>query len=253
MRTVIRTWLLALGLAHGSPAFADDVIVAVAASLVPPTTVLAGEFERASGDRIQIASGSTGALYAQAINGAPFDIFIAADAERPQRLVDAGIGIAATRATIALGRLALFSNDTETVAVDGLDALLEPTIRHIAIANPSVAPYGTAAQQTLEALGLWAANDTRIVRGESVAQTYAMIATGNAEIGFVALAQVVDAGHDPGNYFIVPVQYYAPIRHDAVVLSRARDHSAANAFHEFLLSATAQTTFESFGYLPADR
>jgi molybdate transport system substrate-binding protein len=253
MRTVIRTWLLALGLAHGSPAFADDVLVAVAASLVPPMTVLADEFERASSHRVRLASGSTGALYAQAINGAPFDVFVAADAERPQRLVDAGIGIATTRATIAFGRLALFSNEADIIAVGGLDALRDRTIQHIAIANPSVAPYGTAAQQTLEALGLWAADDTRIVRGESVAQTFAMIATGNAEIGFVALAQVVDAGRDPGDYFIVPAQYYTPIRHDAVVLSRARDYSAAKAFHGFLLSATAQKTFESFGYLLADR
>ena len=253
MRTVIRTWLLTLGLAHGLPVFADDVLVAVAASLVPPMTVLADEFERASGHRVQLASGSTGALYAQAINGAPFDVFVAADAQRPQQLVAAGIGIATTRATIAFGRLALFSNDAEIIAANGLDALRDSAIRHIAIANPSVAPYGAAAQQTLEALGLWAPDDTRIVRGESVAQTFAMIATGNAEIGFVALAQVVDAGRDPGDYIIVPARYYTPIRHDAVVLTRARDHLAAQAFHEFLLSAVAKTALESFGYLPAGR
>jgi molybdate transport system substrate-binding protein len=253
MRTVIRTCLLALGLAHGSSVLADDVLVAVAASLVPPMAALADRFGRASSHRVQLASSSTGALYAQAINGAPFDVFVAADAERPQRLVDAGIGIATTRTTIAFGRLALFSNDTESVAENGLDALRDRAIRHIAIANPSVAPYGAAAQQTLEALGLWDPSDTRIVRGESVAQTFAMIATGNAEIGFVALAQVLDGGRDPSDYLIVPAQYYAPIRHDAVVLSRARNHSAAHAFHEFLLSTTAQTTLESFGYLPAGR
>lgn len=253
MRTAVRTCLLALGLTHGSLVFADDVLVAVAASLVPPMTMLADDFERASGHRVQLASGSTGALYAQAINGAPFDVFVAADAERPQRLVDAGIGIATTRATVAFGQLALFSRDAEIVAASGLDALRDRAIRHVAIANPSVAPYGSAAQQTLEALGLWTPNDTRIVRGESVAQTFAMIATGNAEIGFVALAQVVDAGRDPDDYVIVPAQYYTPIRHDAVVLSRARDHSAAHAFHAYLLSAAAQSTLDSFGYLPATR
>jgi molybdate transport system substrate-binding protein len=248
MHTPIRLCLLALGLAQASLAAADDVLVAVAASLMPPMIPIAADFERTTGHTVELATGSTGALYAQAANGAPFDIFVAADSERPRRLAESGLGIPATRATVAIGRLVLFSRDTARIEDGGLDALRDETIRHVAIANPRVAPYGLAAQQTLEALDLWAPLSARVVRGESVAQTFAMIATGNAELGLVALAQVIGLEPDEGAWVIVPERLHAPIEQDAIVLSRARDHTAAQAFHAWLFSAGARTTLESFGY-----
>jgi len=248
MRSLVRLWLLASCVAHAPIAAADDVLVAVAASFMPAMASLAEAFEHATEHRVEIASGSTGALYAQASQGAPFDVFVAADAERPRRLADAGIGIDATRATIAFGQLVLFSSNATLIDARGLDALRDPNVRRIAIANPRVAPYGLAAQQALEALGLWDSSSPRIVRGESVAQTFAMIATGNAELGFVALAQVIGLTRERGAYTVIPQQYYAPIQQDAIVLTRARDHAAAFAFQAFLLSEPARATLESFGY-----
>jgi len=248
MRSLVGLWLLASCVAHAPIAAADDVLVAVAASFIPAMTSLAQDFEHATGHHVAIASGSTGALYAQASQGAPFDVFVAADAERPRLLADAGVGIEATRATVAFGRLVLFSSNATLIDAHGLDALRDATVNRIAIANPRVAPYGLAAQQTLAALGIWDASSPRIVRGESVAQTFAMIATGNAELGFVALAQVVGLTRERGAYAVVPQQYYAPIQQDAIVLARASDHAAAFALHAYLFSAPARATLESFGY-----
>jgi len=248
MRSAVRLWLLATCVAHPPIAAADDVLVAVAASFMPAMTSLAEDFGRATGHRVDLASGSTGALYAQARQGAPFDVFVAADAERPKLLADAGVGISTTRATVAFGQLVLFASNATIIETHGLDALRDMTVNRIAIANPRVAPYGLAAQQTLDALGIWDPSTPRIVRGESVAQTFAMIATGNAELGFVALAQVISLAHERGAYLVVPQQHYAPIQHDGIVLSRARDHAAAFEFHAYLFSAPARATLESFGY-----
>ena len=248
MRSAVRLCLLAICVARAPTAAADDVLVAVAASFMPAMTSLADDFERATEHRITLASGSTGALYAQARQGAPFDVFVAADAERPRRLAEAGVGIDATRATVAFGQLVLFSRDATLIDARGLDALRDTSVQRVAIANPRVAPYGLAAQQSLERLGLWDPSSPRIVRGESVAQAFAMVATGNAELGFVALAQVIGLGRERGAYTVVPQQYYAPLQQDAIVLARARDHAAAFAFHAFLFSDPARATLESFGY-----
>jgi molybdate transport system substrate-binding protein len=232
--------LALLGCTLATTATSDEALFAVAASFVPPLRAVADRFAEETPHTIRIASGSTGALYAQIVNGAPFDVFVSADAERPALLEAAGRGVAGTRSTVARGRLVL-------LGAHELEALTDPTVRRIAIANPAVAPYGLAARQTLEALGLWEPLATRIVRGESVAQTYAMIATGNAELGFVALAQVL-AADSPGDYIIVPEQYYAPIHQDVIVLDRARDNPAARAAAEFLRSDAAKTIIRRYGY-----
>jgi molybdate transport system substrate-binding protein len=240
--------LLALGLcAPVRLAVGDDVRVAVAASFIPPMEGVAAAFEAATDHSVTIVSGSTGGLYAQIVNGAPFDVFVSADAERPRLLEASGNGVAGTRATVALGRLVLLSYDPALVRERGLEALTDPAVRHIAIANPAVAPYGVAAQQTLEALGLWSSLATRLVRGDSVAQTYAMVATGNAQVGFVAMAQVL-AGDGTGAFVSVPESYYRPIRQDVIVLARAGENRAALDLRAYLLGTSGQDIIRAHGY-----
>ncbi len=239
--------LCALSVISARGALGDEALVAVAASFVAPMQAVAAAIEAETEHSITIVSGSTGGLYAQIVNGAPFDVFVAADAERPRLLEENGHGIAGTRATVALGRLVLLSGDTTLIDVHGLDALRDDAIRRIAIANPSLAPYGVAAQQVLEALGLWQALQSRLVRGESVAQAYAMTATQNAELGLVALAQVL--AHN-GNvaYVPVPAELYSSIRQDLIVLERARNNAAAWAVRDFLLATPGRAIVERFGY-----
>ena len=230
-----------------STALGDEALVAVAASFVAPMEAVAAAVEADTTHVVTLVSGSTGGLYAQILNGAPFDVFVAADAERPRLLESSGHGIAGTRATVALGRLVLLSSDTALIETHGLDALREASIRRIAIANPRLAPYGVAAQQTLETLGLWQQIQPRLVRGESVAQTYAMTVTANAELGFVALAQTLAHDADVA-YTRVPEELHAPIRQDMIVLDRARDNAAAQVVYDFLLSARGRELVEGFGY-----
>ncbi|NIW23536.1 MAG: molybdate ABC transporter substrate-binding protein [Gammaproteobacteria bacterium] len=228
-------------------ALSDEALVAVAASFVPPMEAVAAAIEAETTHTVTLVSGSTGGLYAQIVNGAPFDVFVAADAERPRLLDDGGQGLADTRTTVALGRLVVLSSDAALINAHGLDALRDDSIRRIAIANPSIAPYGVAAQEVLEALGLWQAVQPRLIRGESVAQTYAMTATANAELGFVALAQAL--AHD-GNmaYAHVPDNLHTPIRQDMIVLERARENAAARIVHDFLRGARGREIVERFGY-----
>jgi molybdate transport system substrate-binding protein len=234
-------------------ALGDEALVAVAASFVPPMEIVAAAVEADTTHAVTLVSGSTGGLYAQIVNGAPFDVFVAADAERPRLLEENGHGVAGTRTTIALGRLVLLSTDTALINARGLESLRDESVRRIAIANPSLAPYGIAAQQVLETLGLWQALQPRLVRGESVAQTYAMTATANAELGLVALAQAIAHAGDVA-YERVPDTLYAPIRQDTIILQRARDNAAARAVHDFLRSARGREIVERFGYgAPAGR
>ena len=243
----IRLFIALLGCVAGGSVAAENALLAVAASFVPPMEAVATAFTQETQHTITLVSGSTGGLYAQIVNGAPFDVFVAADAERPRLLEASGYGVAGTRSTVAFGRLALLSWDPDLVGELGLGALKSDTVRHIAIANPRVAPYGLAAQQALETLDLWESLAPRIVRGESVAQTYAMIATGNADLGFVALAQLSAPG-SIGGYVLVPESYYAPIRQDVIVLARARDNPAARAVRDYLLSGPAKDIIRSHGY-----
>lgn len=233
-------------------AYGDEALVAVAASFVAPMNAVAAAIEADTEHAVTVVSGSTGGLYAQIVHGAPFDVFVAADAERPRLLEESGHGLLGTRATVALGKLVLFSTDAELIRASGLDALRRDSVGRIAIANPRVAPYGVAAQQTLAALDLWQTLQPKLVRGESVAQTYAMTATANAELGLVALSQVVAAG-DNAFHVTVPEELYAPIRQDMIVLAKARNNAAALAVHDLLRSARGRALIASFGYgLPAE-
>jgi molybdate transport system substrate-binding protein len=250
MGTRSRALILAavlLGVASAQAAGADSATVAVAANFLAPLEALQRAFEHDGAHKLALVSGSTGQLYAQITTGAPFDVLLAADQETVAKLVADGRGDGSTRFTYALGTLVLFTRDAAKFAPLGLDTLRRPDFRWLAIANPELAPYGLAAQQTLQALGLWDTLQARLVRGQSIAQTFALAETRNADLAFVAMSQAIAYG-DPTAYFPVPEELHAPLRQDAVLLARGRENTAAREFLKFLRSAAATKTIAQFGY-----
>lgn len=226
---------------------AESATVAVAANFVPPLEELEKAFERRGEHELTIVSGSTGQLYTQVVNGAPFDVFLSADGEHVDMLVRAKLADGATRFTYAIGKLALFTRNTDKLAPLTLDTLRRTDYRWLAIGNPELAPYGLAAQQALTKLGLWDALQPRIVRGENIAQTFTMAETRNADLAFVSLSQAI-AYTGAASRFVVPAELYDPIRQDAVLLARGSGNAAARAFLAFLAGAEAVAVIERFGY-----
>lgn len=244
---VVLSLLLALALA--APAAGEEAVVAVAANFMEVAERLEADFERASGHSLTFVAGSTGKLYAQIASGAPFDVFLSADRERPERLEKEGLAVAGSRFTYAVGRLTLWSREPGRVGGDGPATLRRGKFRLLAIANPALAPYGAAAQQTLENLGLWERFEGRIVMGETIGQAHGMVASGNAELGFVALSSVLSPRNPrQGSRWDVPSRLHAPIRQDAVLLARAAGNPAARGFLDFLRGARAETVIASYGY-----
>lgn len=228
---------------------AGEALVAVAANFAEVLQQLEAEFERASGHELTVVSGSSGKLYAQISQGAPFDVLLAADRERPQMLEDAGLAVPGTRFTYAIGRLALWSPKPDYVAADGATTLRKAEFRRLAIANPALAPYGVAARETLERLGLYEQLRHRLVIGENIGQAFAMVATGNAELGLVAMSYVTSPRNEwHGSRWEVPGQYHTEIRQDAVLLKRAAENTAATALLDWLRSPRARALIENFGY-----
>jgi molybdate transport system substrate-binding protein len=230
------------------PVFADEINAAVASNFSAPMKQIAALFEQQSGDTVKLSFGSTGKFYAQIKGGAPFDVFFAADTATPQRLEDEGLTVSGSRFVYALGGLVLWS--TQPGYVDDRGAVLRKgDYTRLAIADPKLAPYGMAAKQTLEKLALWNSIRNRMVMGENITQTYQFVATGNAELGFVALSQVMRDGKvSQGSWWRVPAQMYKPIRQSAVLLSGAKDKVAAQAFLDFLKSEKAAAVIRSYGY-----
>lgn len=228
-------------------ASAEEVTVAVAANFINPLRALEIEFETTTGHEVSVISGSTGQLYAQIANGAPFDVLLAADQVRPRLLADAGFGDRSSVLTYAVGRLALWSAEADRLTAPALASALESDFRWLAIAEPAVAPYGAAAQQALEALGVWESLQSRLVRGQNIAQTFAMVETGNAELGLIALSQAL-AYAGRASYIEVPQHLHDPIRQDAIVLNPGSTNLAAMALMRFLRSAEAAEIIESYGY-----
>lgn len=225
------------------PVAADEVRVAVAANFGAPAEALAQAFAEETGHTVSISTGSSGALFAQITQAAPFAVFLSADEERPKALVDQGFAIAGSQMTYALGRLVLWSADPGLVDADG-DVLTTDSFAHLAIANPETAPYGAAAMDVLDARGLADALSDRLVTGESIAQAFAFVRSGNAELGFVAASQV--ASETGGSAWPVPAEMHAPIRQDAVLLEAG--NPAAEAFLDFLGSRKAREIIANFGY-----
>ncbi len=226
-------------------AAADEIRVAVASNFAKAMADLAADFEQATGHMVVPAFGSTGRHYAQIRNGAPFDAFFAADAERPRLLEDAGLTIAGSRFTYAIGQIALWRPSAGQTAI-GPDALSDPGFRHLAIANPKLAPYGVAARQVLSDLGLWAPLQGRLVRGENIAQTFQFVASGNADLGFVAVSQIKSGnGAVTGAAWIPPIEAYRPIVQQAVLL---KNGDAARAFMKYVKDRDARAVIERHGY-----
>ncbi len=244
-------WFVLIG---SSAAKADRVTVAAAANFVETLEHLKPLFEKASSHSVRIVTGSTGKLYAQIINGAPFDVFLSADQERPERLVEAGLAEPHSRFTYATGKLILWSADGTINLDTGAEFLAAGKFRKLAIPNPQLAPYGVAAQQILEHLGLWQSLQGRIVMGENVGQTFGLIASGNAELGFISQSSYLSVGNaKKGVFWAPPAEAYAAIHQDGVVLKRAANNPAAHAFAAFLKSAEAGTVLKRFGYAVESR
>lgn len=227
---------------------AAEARVAVAANFAEPVKAIAAVLEKTTGHTLKTTVGSTGRLYAQIRNGAPFDVLLAADTHAPAQLEADGLAQPGSRFTYATGKLVLWSADA--ARVDGQGAVLKGSgFRKLAIANPKTAPYGAAALQTLDKLGLAAALSPKLVQGESIGQTYNFVHTGNAEIGFLALSQVLEGGRlKGGSVWVVPQHLYAPIRQDAVLLKRGAHNEAAVALMKLLKSPDIKALIRSFGY-----
>lgn len=249
MRFAFRALLCAAAVALPAGAWAGEVLVAVAANFAGPFARIAESFTAATGHAVKVSTGSTGKFYTQvAAGGAPFDVLVAADDETPRRLVAEGHAVAGTALTYAIGQLVLWSAKPGLVDAQGA-VLRSPAVGKIAIANPKVAPYGAAAMDTLKALGLAEALAPKLVTGESIAQAYQFAATGNAELGFVALSQVAVPGKAPaGSFWKVPNTLYGEIRQDAVLLKAGAANPAAKALLDYLKSAPAKAVIASYGY-----
>jgi molybdate transport system substrate-binding protein len=247
MRLCPSLWLLPALLGVTAAAAADEIRVAVATNFIAAIEALVERFEATSGHTVLVSSGSTGAHYAQIKNGAPFEAFFAADSERPRLLEDEGVAVPGSRFLYATGRVALWSTRAGYVDADGA-VLATGSFRHLAVANPELAPYGAAARDVLTARGLWERLKPRLVTGQDIGQAFSFVQTGNAELGFVAWAQIKQPrGEIAGSYWLVPESLHRPIEQEAVLL---RDVSAARALLEFVKGPEAREIIRSYGYGP---
>lgn len=228
---------------------ADEALVAVAANFAATLEALKPGFEAATGHRVRETTGSTGKLYAQIVAGAPFDVMLSADQTTPARLGDEGFAQPASRFTYAVGRLTLWSTDPTLIGPDGPAALADPRLRHLAIANPAIAPYGKAAIEVLRALGQWDALQARVVMGQNIGQTHALVATGAAEAGLVALSAVESPeGHAGGSRWDVPQDLFTPIGQDAILLVHGAENAAAVALLNYLRTPEVKAIIAAYGY-----
>jgi molybdate transport system substrate-binding protein len=241
---VVRAALVSLLALLPGPSAAAEVSAAVAANFSKPAEELGAAFTAKTGDTVAFSFGATGALYTQITQGAPFQVFLSADARRPAQAVTDGLGVDSSVFTYAVGKLVLYSPSLDLT--DGEAVLKAGHFQHIAIADPKTAPYGGAGVEVIEKLGLTEAIAPRQVTGESIGQTLQFIDTANAELGFVALSQVI--GKPAPQLWIVPAELYSPILQDAVLLKTGETEPAARAFLEFLQSGDGKAIIEKYGY-----
>ena len=227
---------------------AAEVKVVVAANFAQTLKEIGTVFEQDTGHKLAITQGSTGKLYAQISQGAPFEVLLSADDETPEKLITEGKAITGTRFTYAIGRLALWSPKPDLVD-EGGQVLKTDKFRFLAIANARVAPYGRAAVQVMQKLGVLTSIEPRVVQGESITQTFQFVSTGNAQLGFVALSQINENGKlKSGSAWIVPENMHEQLRQDAVLLNPGKDSAAASALLNFLKSDKAKKIIASHGY-----
>lgn len=231
-----------------SGALADEVQVAVAANFTAPIQAIAADFEKHTGHRLIAAYGATGQFYTQIKNGAPFEVFLAADDTTPEKLEKEGDTVKGSRFTYAIGTLALWSAK-EGYVDDAGGVLQKNQYQHLSIANPKAAPYGLAATQVLAKLKLTEATQAKLVEGQNITQAYQFVSTGNAELGFVALSQIYKDGKvSSGSAWVVPADMHDPIKQDAVILNKGKDNPAAKALVEYLKGPQAAAVIKSYGY-----
>ncbi|MCQ3830247.1 molybdate ABC transporter substrate-binding protein [Microbulbifer elongatus] len=244
--------LLGVTLVTAFPAaHSDEITIAVASNFSAPMGEIVSEFEASSDHRVRVAFGSSGKLFAQIRHGAPFAAFFSADPDKVRALLAADAADASSRYTYALGRLVLWTTDAELAGRER-QALEAGKFRHLAIANPRLAPYGAAALQVIDALGLAEETSSKRVVGENIAQTYQYVASGNAQLGMIALSQVFrDGAITHGSGWLVPDTLHQPIQQDAIILKRATQdgkRTAVDAFWTYLQGPEAQGIIESYGY-----
>ena len=255
MRIVLCCWLMFCCWSGAS--YASQLNVAVASNFLAPLQSIAKTFEAKTGHTLRISAGSTGKLYAQIVNGAPFDVFLAANAKEPQRLELSGAAIAGSRFTYGLGQLVLWTPQLAGSYSSIVEVLTTEKVYRLAVANPTTAPYGAAAIEALKKLGVYDDIKNKIIRGENVSQAYQYVASGAAQIGFVAKSQIMsqptpheNASHK--TYWTIDSALYSPIRQQAVLLKRAENNAEAREFLEFLQSSQGRAAIQSFGYGLAD-
>lgn len=240
---------LLFALSCAAAAVAGEVQVAVAANFSAPMQEIAHDFERDSGHKVLVSVGATGKFYAQIKNGAPFEVLLAADSETASRLSAEGNAVAGSQFTYAIGKLVLWS-PTPGLVDDKGQVLKSANITHVSYCNPKVAPYGAAAVEAMKSLGVYEALKSKLVEGDSVGQAYLFVSTGSAQVGFVALSQVYKDGKiASGSAWILPANLYAPIRQDAVVLTKGKDNVAAADFVRYLKSDKAKAVMRAYGYV----
>ena len=240
----LQAFTLVLALTLGQ-VMADEIRVAVASNFADTIRTIAQRFEAGTGHKVKLIFGSTGKHYAQIKHGAPFDAYFAADVRRPELLEKEGLILPGSRFTYAVGKVILWSPKTDYVDAEAR-VLEHGKFRHLAIANPKLAPYGKAAKQVLQARGVWDALKGSMVRGENIGQTFQFVKSGNAELGFVAISQVKRPGHPvEGSFWEVPQSIYSPIEQQAVLL---KDNAAGRAFLSFVRNDVAREIIQGYGY-----
>ena len=240
--------LVLAGLGMPTLSLSAQAHVAVAANFAEPMKVIAAELEKTTGHQLKVTLGATGKLFAQIKNGAPFDVLLAADTQTPARLETEGLAASGSRFTYATGKLVLWSAHAGLVDAKG-EILQQGHFRKLAFASPKVAPYGAAAVQVMDKLGLSASLGPKLVQGESIGQTFGFVFTGNAELGFVALSQVLVGGQlKSGSMWVIPPSLYDPLRQDAVILLRGASNPAALALMALLKTKSTQALIRSYGF-----
>jgi molybdate transport system substrate-binding protein len=244
LKTLIAAFGLIAAVSIAAKASAGQTNVAVAANFTKPAKEIAAAFKAKTGNDAVLSFGSSGQLYTQITQDAPFQIFLSADEERPKKLVDQGLGVADSRFTYAIGKLVLWSKNPDLVKSG--ETLKSGAFAKLSICNPVAAPYGAAAVETMKSLKLYDTLHPKLVEGANISQAFQFVDTGNAELGFVALSQV--AGKNSGSRWLVPQNLYKPIRQDAVLLKKGADNEAATAFMAFLNGPEARAIIEKYGY-----
>ena len=227
---------------------AQTTLVAVASNFTKPMTEIAAEFEKATGHTAKLSFSSSGKFVSQIENGAPFDVFLSADDKSPSKLQQSGFAVYGIHVTYALGKLVLWSSTANYIDENG-DILSKGDFKHIALADPKLAPYGIAAVEVLTNKNVFNKLKPLFVLGENISQTHQFVSTGNAELGFVALSQVGENGKiTHGSGWIVPQNFYAPMKQDAVLLKTGEENPAAKALLDYLKSAPTLAIIKKYGY-----